>query len=280
MSGKNIAVDMDINSEKTAEILTGFIKDCFEKTGCQKAVIGLSGGLDSTVAAALSVNALGKDRVIGVIMPYKESSPSSREDAEFIASFLGIESELVDITTMVDAYFENYPGADPSRRGNVMARQRMMVLYDVSARDNGLVIGTSNKSEILLGYGTIFGDLACAINPVGDIYKTQERAIAAHLNIPDRILKKTPTADLVAGQTDEGDLGFSYEEVDPLMYLMVDERYTDEELLEKGFSKEFIDNVRTRIKRNHYKRIPPLIAKVSKRTIGHEFRYSWDWSVS
>ncbi|MFC1492822.1 NAD+ synthase [candidate division KSB1 bacterium] len=272
-------VDMNIDTEFVEKILTGFIGSCFEKTGAEKAIVGLSGGLDSSVTAALCVKALGSDRVHGVIMPYRTSAGNSRKDAEHLASHLEIKFEVVDITPMTDEYFKTDTDADDNRRGNMMARQRMAVLYDISAREKGLVVGTSNKSELLLGYGTIFGDLACAINPLGDLYKTQLRQLAKSLGIPGRILKKKPSADLIAGQTDETDLGFSYEKVDPLLYLLIDEQFPKENMAEYGYTRKFVDDVEKRIRRNHYKRIPPLIAKVSKRTIGHEFRYAWDWST-
>ncbi len=278
-SNLNTKIDLRIDTKLVEKILTGFITDCFEKTGLEKAVIGLSGGLDSSVTAALTVKALGCERIAGIVLPYKTSAQSSRKDAEFMASHFGIKAELIDITPMTDEYFKTDNSADENRRGNMMARQRMAVLYDISARENGLVIGTSNKSELLLGYGTIFGDLACAINPVGDLYKTQLRQLANDIDIPKRILKKKPTADLVIGQTDEDDLGFTYDEIDPLLFLMVDEQFSFDELIEKGYDADFVRDIEKRIRMNHYKRIPPLIAKVSKRTIGHEFRYPWDWSA-
>ena len=272
-------VDLSIDTEVVTKILTGFIADCLHKTARKKAIIGLSGGLDSSVVTTLAVRALGADRVLGVILPYKSVTRASRQDAEKFARYLGIKTELIDVTPMVDAYFERQPDADANRRGNMMARQRMSVLYDISAREQGLVIGTSNKSELLLGYGTIFGDLACAVNPVGDLYKTQIRQLAESLEIPEYIRSKTPTADLIVGQTDEADLGFSYTEVDRFLYLWVDRRHSESELKEYDFNPEFIKNVITRVRRNQFKRMPPVIAKISARTIGHEFRYAWEWST-
>jgi len=275
------SVDLSIDTEVVTKILTGFIADCIHKTARKKAIIGLSGGLDSSVVTTLAVRALGADRVLGMILPYKSVTRASREDAEKFARYLGIKTELIDITPMVDAYFERprVLGADDNRRGNMMARQRMSVLYDISAREQGLVIGTSNKSELLLGYGTIFGDLACAVNPVGDLYKTQIRQLAESLEIPEYIRSKTPTADLIVGQTDESDLGFSYAEVDRFLYLWVDRRQSESELKDFGFNSYFIENVITRVRRNQFKRMPPIIAKISARTIGHEFRYAWEWST-
>jgi len=271
-------VDMSVDTGIITDILTGFIADCLEKTSAGKAVIGLSGGLDSSVVAALAAKALGSENVIGVIMPFKTSSPESTADAELLAGQTGIRTETVDISPMVEAFSERFPDAGGLRLGNCMARQRMIVLYDISAREKGLVIGTSNKSELLLGYGTIFGDLACAVNPIGDLYKTQIRQLAEYLGVPEKIRRKAPTADLEQGQTDESDLGFTYADVDQLLYLWVDKQYNETELQNYGFDPKFIAEVITRVKRNHFKRIPPLIAKVSSRTIGHEFRYAWDWS--
>jgi NAD+ synthase len=274
----NFSVDLSLDYTVVTKILVGFIADCFQKADARRAVIGLSGGLDSAVVAKLSAEALRLERVLGVVMPYKTSAPESIADALRFGEWLGIRTELVDISPLVDAYFSRQQEADANRRGNTMARTRMIVLYDISAREHGLVIGTSNKSELLLGYGTIFGDLACAINPVGDLYKTQMRQLAEYLEIPEYIRKKTPTADLFQGQTDEGDLGFTYDEADRLLFLWVDQRVSEEELKEYGFAQEFINAVFNRVRKNNFKRLPPLIAKFSGRTIGHEFRYPWEWS--
>jgi len=270
--------ELILHTDSVLETLTDFISDCLRKTGLSTGVLGLSGGLDSTVAVYLTARALGKDGVYGVIMPYKESDPLSEVDAKKVCELLGIRYEIVDITRVIDEYFKDNPDADKNRRGNKMARERMSILYDVSARENGLVIGTSNKSEFLLGYGTIYGDLGYAINPMGDLYKTQVYQIAEALGVPKYIREKTPSADLWQGQTDEEDLGYSYADIDKLLYYMVDRRFNDERLKDLGFSGKMINDIRTRIRRNHFKRIPPLIAKISSRTIGHEFRYVWDWS--
>jgi len=226
------------------------------------------------------VRGLSAQNVLGIILPYKLSVKESKTDAETIANLLGIQIEVIEVTPMVDAFFEKFPDVSSERIANVIARQRMIVLYDISAREEGLVLGTSNKSELMLGYGTIFGDLASAINPVGDLYKTQMRQLAEFLEIPDSICSKSPTADLIAGQTDETDLGFTYDEVDRLLYLWVDKRCSESELEDFGFGSDFINDVITRVRRNHFKRVPPLIGKISSRTIGHEFRYPWDWSTT
>ncbi|MGD8396356.1 MAG: NAD(+) synthase, partial [Candidatus Eiseniibacteriota bacterium] len=197
-----------------------------------------------------------------------------------------------DIEPMVRAYFDapdaGAGGASPApapprvsrdRRGNFMARQRMAVLYDLSMRDRALVLGTSNKSELLLGYGTLHGDLASALNPLGDLYKTQVRGVARHLGLPERIIAKPPTADLWAGQSDEEELGFTYDEVDRILYLLVDRRLDVEEIVEYGFTVELIGEVARRIRASQFKRRLPLIAKVSARTIGIDFRYARDWGT-
>ena len=242
-------------------------------------MIGLSGGVDSAVSAALSVDALGADNVLGVLLPYRTSSQDSREHAAVLAASLSIRTEVVDITPMVDAYLERFSIHDQIRRGNVMARQRMVVLYDISARERALVIGTSNKTEIFLGYGTLFGDLASALNPLGDLYKTQVWQLAHALGIPGEIIGKKPSADLREGQTDEEDFGFTYEQVDKLLYAMVDQRRTDDELRLSGFSADFINRVKTLLRQNQFKRRPPVIAKISHRTVNVDFRYARDWGI-
>ncbi|HWH79662.1 MAG TPA: NAD+ synthase, partial [Candidatus Binatus sp.] len=247
------------------------------KTGLRRVVVGLSGGVDSALSAMLAADALGASNVLGVLMPYKSSNPDSQTHAEMVVQMSGIESLFVDITSQIDAYFERFADADARRRGNKMARERMTILYDHSARWNALVIGTSNKTELLLGYGTLYGDMASAINPLGDLYKTQVWALAEAVGVPSVIVAKEPSADLWTGQTDEGELGFSYREVDKLLYLMVDQRYTKPELLAAGFSERFVDDVAQRIMNSQFKRRLPVIAKVSQRTIDRDFRYSRDW---
>jgi NAD+ synthase len=210
-------------------------------------------------------------------MPYLESHPDSLKDAELVAKELEIHFIKVEITPMVDAYFNLFPNLSNVRRGNKLARERMAVLYDHSYELNGLVIGTSNKTELLLGYGTQFGDMASAINPLGDLYKTQIWQLAEYLKVPDKIVKKAPSGDLWVGQTDETELGFTYREVDQLLYYLVDERYSLEELAEAGFNPDFVRKVFTRMRDSQYKRRLPLIAKISQRTIDRDFRYARDW---
>jgi NAD+ synthase len=256
-----------------------FLRDESHHAGFTRGVVGLSGGVDSAVVAFLAAEALGKENVRGVLMPYRTSNPQSRADAELVARSLGIQTETVDISPMVDAYLKGRPDADRVRRGNVMARQRMIILYDISSRDGALVLGTSNKTEILLGYGTIFGDLASALNPLGDLYKTQVWHLAEALGVPHAIVTKQPSADLWEGQTDEDELGVTYARVDELLYAHVDERRNVKECLEMGFEEALIDRVRRLIRINQFKRRPPLIAKISHRTVNIDFRYPRDWGI-
>jgi NAD+ synthase len=212
-------------------------------------------------------------------MPYKASSADSLEHATMLVEQFGTQCETVEITDMVEPFFQMDPEMSKQRKGNVMARQRMIVLYDRSEIFKGLVIGTSNKTEILLGYSTLWGDMASALNPIGDLYKTQLRQLAQALAIPSAILDKPPSADLWVGQTDEGELGFTYEQVDKLLYLLVDQRYSAPECIEEGFDEKFVHSVLNRVRRNQFKRMMPPIAKLSNRTIGYDFLYLRDWGT-
>ncbi len=265
------------NVELLRSILVSFIRNEVQKVGVDRVVVGLSGGVDSSLSAMLAAEALGPSHVLGIPMPYRSSSSESQDHAELVVQECGIESLTVDITRQIDAYFEQFPVADQRRRGNKMARERMTILYDHSARWNALVLGTSNKTELLLGYGTLHGDMASAINPLGDLYKTQVWALAEFVGVPEVIVSKKPSADLWEGQTDEGELGFSYREVDRLLYLMVDERYSREELIAQGIPEKFVDEVMLRIMNSQFKRRLPVIAKISQRTIDRDFRYARDW---
>jgi NAD+ synthase len=242
-------------------------------------VLGLSGGLDSALACYLAAEALGPENVLAVRMPYKTSSPDSLEHAQQVIDALGVQTLTFPITAMVDPLFERFPDANAMRRGNAMARARMIVLYDQSEAFNGLVVGTGNKTEILLGYSTVYGDAASALNPLGDLYKTQIRQLARAMGVPEALVAKPPSADLWVGQTDEGELGFTYAEVDRLLCLLVDERYSPEECVQAGFDERFVKEVVRRIQRNHFKRVMPPIAKVSNRTIGYDFLYLRDWGT-
>ncbi len=267
-----------INTGIARKILTGFIKDEIAKTGMKRAVLGLSGGIDSALSAYLSAEALGAENVLAVRMPYKTSSADSLSDADLVIQALGIASITVPITDMADPLFAQFPDMSNGRKGNIMARLRMTVLYDQSVAWGGLVMGTSNKTEILLGYSTIYGDSGVALQPIGDLYKTQVRQLSASLEMPLSVLTKAPSADLWVGQTDEGELGFSYADVDQLLLLLVDERYTLDEVVAEGFARPFVEGVWRRVKVNHYKRTMPNIAKVSRRTIGHDFLYLRDYT--
>ena len=270
---------LKINPELVTEILCRFIRAELGRAGFQRAVVGLSGGVDSSVVTFLCVRALGPENVLAVTMPYKTSSEATRRDSQAIIDRLGVRTIDVPIADQIDAYFSQLPGATQLRLANKCARERMTVLYDQSAAFGGLVAGTSNKSELLLGYGTQFGDMASAINPIGDLYKTQLYHLAAHLGVPEHILTKEPTGDLWSGQTDVGELGFSYAEVDRLLVLLVDRRWRRAELLQAGFAAEFVDRVTAMIRRNHYKRRMPVIAKLSHRTMDRDFRYARDWGT-
>lgn len=251
-----------INPEETVAKLANFIAKAANSKGFFKVILGLSGGLDSTVVAYLSQKALGEKNVIGVIMPYGELSRVSVQDANRVAKKLNIETECVDIKPMIDVYFNKVNAADNIRRGNKMARERMSILYDLSKEYDALVIGTSNKTERLLGYTTIYGDSACAINPIGNFYKTQLKVIAKYLGVPSNIIDKVPTADLWSGQTDEDELGYRYKDIDKLLFLMIDKKIDNKKLIKTGFSRKFISDIENRIRSNRFKQQPPLIAKI------------------
>lgn len=271
--------DLTINPTLARQILTGFIRSEITRVGFTRAVVGLSGGIDSALSCALAAEALGPENVLAVRMPYKASSADSLEHAQLLIDQLGVKSETVEITDMVEPLIQSDPEMSKTRKGNIMARARMIVLYDRSEVFKGLVVGTSNKTEILLGYSTLWGDMAAALNPIGDLYKTQVRQLSRDMNIPAPIIDKPPSADLWAGQTDENELGFTYEQVDQLLYLLVDQRYLPEECAEAGFDQSFVDKVVARIRRFQFKRMMPIIAKISNRTIGYDFLYLRDWGT-
>jgi NAD+ synthase len=270
-------IRLQVNADLTEALLVDFIRRETVRAGFERLVLGVSGGVDSALALALAVKALGRRNVFGVQLPYRTSSAAGRRDAAEVLRRFGCRTETVDITPMVDAYFRTSPGAGRLRRGNKMARERMAVLYDLSALHRALVLGTSNKTELLLGYGTQHGDMACALNPLGDLYKTQVRQMARHVGVPHRIVRKAPTADLWPGQTDENELRISYARVDRLLYLLVDLRSRPEEAARAGFPRAMVRRILERIRTSQYKRRLPLIAKVSERTIGIDFRYPRDW---
>lgn len=268
---------LEINTDLARKLIVDFIRREITRIGFSRGVIGMSGGIDSSLVAFLATEALGAPNVLGVIMPYRTSNPESRADAESAAKRLGLATRVVDITSMVDPYLAQFADHDARRRGNVMARTRMIVLYDQSEEFHGLVIGTSNKTEALLGYTTQFGDNAAAIQPIADLYKAQVRQFARVVGVPDNILSKAPSADLWQGQTDEGELGFTYDQADAILYRLVDERRRVDDVIAEGFDARVVRRIIELMARNQFKRVPPPVAKVSTRTIGIDFLYSRDW---
>ncbi len=269
---------LKINTALAEDVLTRFIRHEVHSNGFERAVVALSGGIDSALSTYLAARALGPENVLAVRMPYRTSSPNSLADAQTVIDALGIQSETVEITSMVEPLFERFSDMSNIRRGNIMARQRMIILYDQSMAFNGLVVGTSNKTETLLGYSTIYGDSAAAMQPIGDLYKNQVRQLSDAMGVPNSVLHKAPSADLWEGQTDEDELGYSYDMADQLLYLLIDERYAIQACVEEGFEQQFVEMVWRRVRRNHYKRTQPNVAKLSKRTIGSDFLYVRDWS--
>jgi NAD+ synthase len=273
--------ELRINPDLAVALLETFLRDESAKAGFECAVVGLSGGIDSALAAALSARAFGASHVHLVYLPYRTSNPLSAVHARAVARLLGRPLERLPISAAVDGFLRQpaFHEADPRRRGNVMARMRMIALYDVSARLRGLVIGTSNKTELLLGYGTQWGDLASALNPLGDLYKTQVRQLAAHLRLPRAVLRKEPSADLWLGQTDEADLGLDYPTADRVLWRLVDRRMPPGSVVAEGFDAEQVRSVLALMRRNQFKRRPPLIGTLGPRTVGVDFRYPRDWGI-
>ncbi len=275
----DIAQKLLLNTEVTRQVLVAFLRRELQRFGFRKAVLNLSGGVDSSLSCFLTAEALGGENVLALLLPYRTSAPETAEHARQVIGLTSVASKTINITPMVEPYFEQYQQMSDVRRGNVMARMRMIVLYDHSVQWEGLPIGTSNKTELLLGYGTLFGDMASAVNPLGDLYKTQVRQMARAVGVPEAIIQKAPSADLWVGQTDEGELGFTYAEVDKLLYLLVDERYKPEEAIAAGFDRQFVETVVERMRASQFKRMPPIVAKVSRRDVGHDFLYPRDWGT-
>lgn len=272
-------IDLSINTDLVRDLLTRFLQTEITRTGFSRAVIGLSGGIDSALVAFLAVEALGAENALAVRMPYKSSSSDSLEHAQLVIDQLKMPSMTIPITEMADGLISKFPDMNSLRKGNIMARCRMVTLYDQSEAFKGLVIGTGNKTEILLGYSTLYGDSANALNPIGDLYKAQIRQLSRAMGIPAVIIDKPPSADLWAGQTDEGELGFTYDQADRLLFLLVDQRYTPEECIEAGFEAKLVETVVRRIQRNQFKRVMPLVAKISSRTTSYDFLYLRDWGT-
>jgi NAD+ synthase len=258
-----------------SDYLIRFLDNEVRKTGIQNVVVGLSGGLDSAVVAVLAHKAFGGN-LLCVKMPSHYSSQSSLDDADALCQKFGLRSVTCSVTPMIKAYEQQNPDMDNLRKGNFSARMRMATLFDISARENALVLGTSNKSELMLGYGTLYGDLASALNPIGDLYKSEVFALAKYLGVNDSIINKPPSADLWDGQSDEDDLGYTYAELDAAMKLYVDERLSREETIQRGVDAKMLDMIIQRIFRNHFKRKMPVIAKLTSRTLGHDFNYPRD----
>ena len=255
---------LDLNLKEVHNELVEFLRENFKKAGFSKAVLGLSGGIDSALVAYLLRDALGKENVLAIMMPYKSSNPDSLNHAKLVVEDLKINAKTIEITNMIDAYFKNEKDASSLRMGNKMARERMSILFDYSSKENALVVGTSNKTEIYLGYSTQFGDSACALNPIGDLYKTNIWDLSRYLKIPNELIEKKPSADLWEGQTDEQEMGLTYKEADRVLYRMLEENKTTEEVLAEGFNKDLVDNIVRRINRSEYKRRMPLIAKIKR----------------
>ena len=267
-------MDLSLDAERVARLLCEFLREETTRAGVSRLVVGLSGGVDSTTSLLLSVRAVGKENVLAVRMPYRTSSPESLDHAKLVADLADCAMETLEITEQIDAYFRTVGDADRVRRGNKMARERMSILYDLSRRDDALVVGTSNKTETLLGYGTLFGDTACALNPLGDMYKTQVRQLATHIGVPDVVISKVPSADLWHGQTDEDELGFSYDDVDQMLCRYVDLGHPSDRLIADGFDPAFVTRVVSLIKQSHYKRRLPLIARVTHHEVDSVFPYT------
>ena len=287
--------ELRIDAGVARRVIAGFIRGQLRQAGFERAVLGLSGGIDSALVAYLVAEAIGPERLLCLLMPYRTSSPSSRGDAEEVVARLGCASRLVDISAIVDGYFgtEGDEAAGPNadriavpgaggvealaasalRRGNFMARARMMVLYDASVSWGGLVVGTGNKTESLIGYTTLFGDSACAFNPVGDLYKSQVRQLSLAMGVPDAILRKAPSADLWLGQTDETEAGFTYHELDRLLFWMIDRRRSTGELEALGFDPATVARIERLVAGSEFKRQVPPVAKLGPRTAGLDYLY-------
>ncbi|CAN5713135.1 NAD+ synthase [soil metagenome] len=276
MSAYELPEELLINAATARRIIAEFIRGHLAQTGFENVVVGLSGGLDSALVAYLVSEAIGADRLLTLMLPYRTSSPESLADAGKCVVALGCASRVIDITPIVDGYIEQSvvgEEIDRGRLGNFAARARMAVLYDQSVPWRGLVVGTGNKTEALLGYTTVFGDNASAFNPIGDLYKSQVRQLAAEMGVPTAILLKAPSADLWPGQTDEDELGLSYERLDRLLYWLVDRRRSPAELAELGFAAAAIERVERLIATNEFKRQTPPVAKLTTRTPGVDYLY-------
>ena len=269
---------LDLDYPRVAEALVRFVREELENRGYEKAVVAVSGGVDSAVTLALAAQALGAQNVHALSLPHRDSSAASREHAHLVAERFGVALETVDITPMVEGYAEQTPGLTPRRKGNVMARARMIVSFDKSEQYHALPLGTGNKTERLFGYFTWHADDSPPVNPLGDLYKTQVWALAEHLGVPDAIVHKAPTADLEPGQTDEADLGVRYRRADVILehYL---KGYPDEYIVGLGYTPEEVALVKRRVNRTHYKRHLPAVALVSSTAIGEFYLRPLDFRL-
>jgi len=268
-----LPAELAIDTAVARRVIAEFIRGQLRQAGFERLVLGLSGGIDSALVAFLSAEAIGAERLLCVLMPYKTSSEASLVDARSVVERLGCASEVVEISPMVDAYFAADPDASPLRRGNYMARQRMAVLYDRSVTWGGLVVGTGNKTESLIGYTTLFGDSACAFNPIGDLYKSQVRQVSLDIGVPEAIIRKAPSADLWPGQTDETEAGFSYPVLDRLLFWRIDKRRSVDEVVALGFDRGLVERVDRMVAGAEFKRQVPPIAKLGPRTAGVDYLY-------
>ena len=262
-----------VDTDRVQNIIIRFIQNQMQATGFKHLVIGLSGGIDSSLSCFLIAKAIGPENVLAMRMPYKTSSPESLKDAQSVIDITGVNSKTIEITPMVDACLQSNPDISSVRKGNIMARSRMIILYDQSAEFQALVTGTGNKTEYLLGYTTLYGDAACAFNPVGDLYKTQVRQLSRVLGMPEKIINKLPSADLWAGQTDEGEMGFTYDDVDRLLYMLIDERCTVQECIDDGIPEAFVRRVVSMINRSSFKRNLPPVARITPLQVGGDWVY-------
>jgi len=279
----DLPAELSIDTDVARRVIAEFIRGQLRQAGFERAVLGLSGGIDSALVAYLVSEAIGAERLRCILMPASSSSPASRADAEVVVADLGCASEVVDISPMIDGFYGTgeVPGASgpeglaasPLRRGNFAARMRMAVLYDRSVTWGGLVVGTGNKTESLIGYTTLFGDSACAFNPIGDLYKSQVRQVAAAIGVPDAVIRKAPSADLWPGQTDESEAGFSYPELDRLLFWRIDKRRSVEEVVALGFDAALVERVDRMVATSEFKRQVPPIAKLGPRTAGVDYLY-------
>ena len=261
--------------KQIAEYLQLFLDNEVKKTGLSKVVVGLSGGLDSAVVAVLAQRTFGDD-LLCVKMPSHYSSQSSLDDADVLCREFSMQNITAPITPMLQAYEALNDDMDNLRRGNISSRLRMATLFDISARESALVLGTSNKSELMLGYGTLYGDLASAVNPIGDMYKSEVFAFARYLGVSAAIIEKPPSADLWDGQSDEAELGYTYAQLDEALALYVEQRLSRDAIVARGLDAKMVDMIIAKIYRNQFKRKMPVIAKLTSRTLGHDFNYPRD----